>query len=118
MLEQLSLFGHELFLQEVNYSQSGNISARMGDRISLTCRGSTPVVSAGLTVGSNEVAEKLPPLLQDYKAAIVRGHGSFAVSQMPEEVFQWTSSLEASCKTLFLHRLLSPGEEKGEGEAW
>ena len=76
-----------------------------------------PVIGAGLTVGSDEVAEKLPPLLQNYKVAVVRGHGSFAVGQMLEEAYQWTSSLEASCKTLYLHRLLSPperGEEKGK----
>lgn len=46
--------------------------------------------------GSDEVAEKPPPLLHNYKAAMVRGHGSFAVGQMLEEVFQWTSSLGAS----------------------
>jgi L-fuculose-phosphate aldolase len=74
------------------------------------------VIGAGLTVGSDEVAEKLPPLLQNYKAAMLRGHGSFAVGQMLEEAFQWTSSLEASCKTLYLHRLLSPRDRK-EGEA-
>jgi len=76
-----------------------------------------PVIGAGLTVGSDEVAEKLPPLLQNYKAAMLRGHGSFAVGQMLEEAFQWTSSLEASCKTLYLHRLLSPRDRKeGEGK--
>lgn len=188
MLEQFSRFGRELFLQGVNSSHSGNMSARAGDRIFITRRGSMlcnlaegdiietglreddsniilasteikihralyletsalavvhahppcaialslhdeeivpidtegvyyfktiPVIAAGLTVGSDEVAEKLPPLLQNYKVAMVRGHGSFAVGQMLEEAFQWTSSLEASCKTLFLHRLLPPrrGEE-------
>jgi len=76
-----------------------------------------PVIGAGLTVGSDEVAEKLPPLLQNYKATMVRGHGSFAGGQMIEEAFQWTSSLEASCKILFLYRLLSPpGEREGEGQ--
>lgn len=67
-----------------------------------------PVVSAALTVGSDEVEQLLPPLFENYKAAMIRGHGSFAVGQMLEEAFQWTSSLEASCKTLFLRRLLSP----------
>jgi len=45
---------------------------------------------------SDEVAEKPPPLLQNYKEAMVRGHGSFAVGRMLEEAFQWTPSLEAS----------------------
>ena len=77
-----------------------------------------PVIVTGLTVGSDEVAAKLPPLLQNYKAAMVRGHGSFAVGQMLEEAFQWTSSLEASCKTLYLSRLLSPRGKKEEEEKW
>jgi L-fuculose-phosphate aldolase len=95
MLEQFSRFVRELFLQEV-----------------------IPVMSASLTVGSDEVAEKLPLLLQNYKAAIVRGHGSFAVGQMLEEAYQWTSSLEASCKMLYLHRLLSPRDKKEEVGKW
>lgn len=79
---------------------------------------SIPVIDAGLTVGSDEVAEKLPPLLQNYKAAMIRGHGSFAGGQMLEEAFQWTSSLEASCKTLFLHRLLSARDGKEGAGKW
>jgi ribulose-5-phosphate 4-epimerase/fuculose-1-phosphate aldolase len=77
-----------------------------------------PVVSAALTVGSDEVEEMLPPLLENYKAAMVRGHGSFAVGQMLEEAYQWTSSLEASCKALFLRRLLAPQGRKEGTETW
>lgn len=77
-----------------------------------------PVLGADLTVGSDEVAEKLPPLLQNYKVAVVRGHGSFAVGQMLEEAFQWTSSLEASCKVLLYHRLLHPADKKGGRGRW
>jgi len=79
---------------------------------------SIPVVTAALTVGSDEVEQSLPPLLENYKAAMVRGHGSFAVGQMLEEAFQWTSSLEASCKVLFLHRLLAPQGRKEAAGRW
>lgn len=66
--------------------------------------------------GSGEVAEKLVPLLQNYKSAMVRGRGSFAVGQMLEEAFQWASSLEASYKTLYPRRLPSPRDiREGEG---
>ncbi len=107
MLEQFSRFGRELFLQGINSSHSGNMSERVG----------VPVIRAGLTVGSDEVAEKLLPLLENYKAAMVRGYGSLAVGQMLEGAFQWTSRLEASCKTLYLYRLLSPGDkEEGIGK--
>ncbi len=73
---------------------------------------SVPVIATELTVGSDEVAEKLPPVLQNYRIAVLRGHGSFAVGQMLEEAFQWTSSLEATCKVIFYARLLGldPGE--------
>ena len=52
---------------------------------------------------------------QLHKAAMVMGHGSFAVGQMLEEALQWTSSPEVSCETPYLYRQLSPGEGK-EGE--
>ncbi len=79
---------------------------------------SIPVITAALTVGSDEVEQSLPPLLENYKAAMVRGHGSFAVGQMLEEAFQWTSSLEASCKALFLYRLLAPQGRKEAAGRW
>lgn len=50
--------------------------------------------------------------------AVVRGHGSFAVGQMLEEAFQWTSSPEASCKTLYPRRLLSPREREEREGKW
>ena len=76
-----------------------------------------PVAGAGLAIGSDELAEKLSPLPRDYKGAMVRRHGNFAVGQMMEEAFQRISSLLALRETLFLHRLPYPGEEKGEAEA-
>jgi len=54
----------------------------------------------------------------NYKAAMVRGHGSFAVGQLLEEAFQWTSSMGASCKTLYPYRLLSPGDREGGKGKW
>ena len=59
----------------------------------------------------------VPLLLENHKAAVVRGHGSFAVGRMLEEVFQWTSSLGASCRALHPYRLLSPRDmEEGKGK--
>ncbi len=76
-----------------------------------------PVISTELTVGSDEVADKLPPVLQNYKIAVLRGHGSFAVGQMLEEAYQWTSSLEATCKILYYARML--GVDTGsEAQGW
>ncbi|MFZ5646450.1 MAG: aldolase, partial [Bacillota bacterium] len=65
-----------------------------------------PVVRAEHTIGSSELEELLPEALKEYKVAMVRGHGSFAVGQLPEEAYQWTSSLEHSSRIIFLTRSL------------
>ena len=57
-------------------------------------------------------------LLDNYKAAVVKGRGSFAVGQMLEEAIRWTASLEASCKTLYPYRLLSPGDKEKVKGKW
>jgi len=65
-----------------------------------------PVVSAERTVGSVEMEEVLPAALKEYKIVMLRGHGAFAVGQMLEEAFQWSSSLEASARIIYLARTL------------
>ncbi len=65
-----------------------------------------PVISAKHTIGSKELEEKLPGILKEYKIVMVRGHGSFAVGQMLEEAYQWTSSLENVCRIIYLNRTL------------
>ncbi len=65
-----------------------------------------PVVSAEHTIGSKELEEKLPGMLKEYKIVMVRNHGSFAVGQMLEEAYQWTSSLENVCRIIYLTRTL------------
>ena len=59
-----------------------------------------PVVSAEHTVGSKEVMKEVPEYLKNYKIVMLRGHGSFAVGQMLEEAYQWTSSLETSAEII------------------
>lgn len=75
-----------------------------------------PVLGVEHTVGSQEVAAKLPELLKEYKIVMVRGHGSFAVGQLLEEAYQWTSSLENICKIIYLTRTLQ-GEVKDKKSA-
>lgn len=65
-----------------------------------------PVVGAEHTIGSKELEKSLPALLSEYKIVMVRGHGSFAVGQMIEEAYQWTSSLEHVCRIIYLTRNL------------
>lgn len=70
-----------------------------------------PVLAFEHTVGSAEVARVLPEYLKEYKIVMIRGHGSFAVGQLMEEAYQWTSSLENICKIIYLARTLQ-GEVK------
>ncbi len=65
-----------------------------------------PVLSAVHTIGSKELEKSLPEALKEYKVAVVRGHGSFAIGQLLEEAYQWTSSLESSCRIICLYRAL------------
>ena len=65
-----------------------------------------PVLSVKQSIGSQEVATKLPELLKEYKIVMVRGHGCFAVGQLLEEAYQCTSSLENICKIFYLTRTL------------
>lgn len=65
-----------------------------------------PVIGSKHTIGSRELEEKLPIMLRKYKIVIVRGHGSFAVGQMLEEAYQWTSCLESVCRIIYLIRTL------------
>ncbi|HOV80986.1 MAG TPA: aldolase [Bacillota bacterium] len=65
-----------------------------------------PVLGAEHTIGSGEMEEKLPEMLREYKIVMVRGHGSFAAGQMLEEAYQWTSSLENTCRIICITRAL------------
>ena len=74
-----------------------------------------PVVYAKHTIGSEEIEQALPGVLNDYKVVMIRGHGSFAVGQLPEEAYQLTTSLEHSCRIITLTRALGHGHDAAGG---
>jgi L-fuculose-phosphate aldolase len=59
-----------------------------------------PVIATEHTVGSEEAMQIVPEKLKEYKIVMMRGHGSFAIGQMLEEAYQWTSALEVSCELI------------------
>ncbi len=65
---------------------------------------SVPVITAGETIGSAEVAEKLPLAVAGAPVAVLRGHGSFAVGNSLTEALQYTTSLELAAKIIWLSR--------------
>ena len=65
-----------------------------------------PIVQTETTVGSKDVAKLAAETLSEYKIFMLRGHGCFSIGPMLEEAYQWCSSLEESCKMLYLTRML------------
>lgn len=66
-----------------------------------------PVVTAEFASGSAELVEKLPRVLQEYKIAMLRGHGCFSIGQTLEEAFQWVSCLEESCQIILAAKAIN-----------
>jgi L-fuculose-phosphate aldolase len=60
-----------------------------------------PVITVEKTIGSEEAGRVIGEALRDYKIVMMRGHGSFARGDMPEEAYMFTSSLEASSFYLY-----------------
>ena len=73
-----------------------------------------PVVQSAKTVGSNDVAKLAAEILREYKIFMLRGHGSFSIGPVLEEAFQWSSSLEESCKILHYTKTLQAAQAKLE----
>ncbi|MEF8834990.1 MAG: aldolase [Candidatus Thermoplasmatota archaeon] len=74
-----------------------------------------PVLDVGKSIGSNEVEKRLPPILQDYPAGIVKGHGTFARGENLEEAYNWITVVESICKVIYLVENLG-GETQKEVE--
>lgn len=61
-----------------------------------------PVVDLDVPVGSTEAAEKVPPVLKNYKAVMVRSHGVFATGSILEEAYMWVSVVDSISKLRYL----------------
>ncbi len=65
-----------------------------------------PILSPGKEVKAAKLAEKIARLLSECRVVLVRGHGSFAASQLLEEAYYYTAVLEQSCRLLYLVKAL------------
>lgn len=61
-----------------------------------------PVLDIEESIGSDEVEEELPEILNNYNAAIVKGHGTFAHGEKLEEAYNWITVVESICKLIYL----------------
>ena len=57
-------------------------------------------------VEAGDLAEEITEALRQHKVLLVRGHGSFAASQLLEEAYYYTTVLEQSCRLLYLLKAL------------
>ena len=64
-----------------------------------------PVLSCDETIGSDEVAEKIPDLISKYKCAIVKGHGAFAAGESLEQASMYLSVIESASKIFYLSKM-------------
>jgi len=71
-----------------------------------------PVVEFEYGTSSREMEEKLPEVLKNYKIALVRGHGSFAVGHYLEEALHYASTLENISQIIYRFRMLGGDLEK------
>ncbi len=71
--------------------------------------GTVPVVGWGLDVKPGSLGEEIADALKNRHVVIVYGHGCFAVGQLLEEAFSFTTVLEEAAKVLCLLRSLHTG---------
>ena len=61
-----------------------------------------PIVELDVPVGPSEAALKVPPLLKNYPAAIIRSHGVFAKGTTLEDALSVITGVEHSAKIRYL----------------
>jgi len=65
-----------------------------------------PILGTEVEGKPGELAGEIASLLSEYKVVLVRGHGTFAISQLLEEAYYYTVVLEQSCRLLYLLKAL------------
>jgi L-fuculose-phosphate aldolase len=65
-----------------------------------------PILSADEAVTVEELADEIAGLMVEHRVVLVRGHGTFAASQLLEEAYYYTVVLEHSCRLLYLLKAL------------
>jgi len=61
-----------------------------------------PIIEFEFGSGSKEMEEELPKILKNYKIAMVRGHGAFAIGDFLEEALQYSHILENICRIIYM----------------
>jgi L-fuculose-phosphate aldolase len=67
---------------------------------------SVPIIDGEEVGETKELADEIARLMGEHRVVLVRGHGSFAASQLLEEAYYHTVVLEHSCRLLYLLKAL------------
>ena len=65
---------------------------------------SIPVLNVEKAISSDEVAERIPPVIGKYGVAVVKGHGTFAAAMTLEDAFSRITEVESACMLRYLRR--------------
>ena len=68
--------------------------------------GKVPVLGYGMEVAPGGLADIISKALKKHHIVMVYGHGSFAIGQLLEEAYSFTTALEASCQVSCLLKSL------------
>jgi L-fuculose-phosphate aldolase len=71
-----------------------------------TLLSSVPIIDASPEGKTEELAGEIARMMTEARVVLVRGHGSFAASQLLEEAYYYTVVLEHSCRLLYLLKAL------------
>jgi L-fuculose-phosphate aldolase len=67
-----------------------------------------PVLGWHMEVKIGGLVDIIAQALKQHRIVMVHGHGSFAIGQLLEEAYNYTTTLEASCQVICVLRSLGP----------
>jgi L-fuculose-phosphate aldolase len=99
---------HPPYAVALSFTQKEIVPADMEGRALLS---RVPVLRTRTKGKAGEFADEIARLLGEHRVVLVRGHGTFAASQLLEEAYYYTVVLEQSCRLLYLLKALqiNPG---------
>ena len=75
--------------------------------------GQVPVLGWHMDVSLKKLVDIIPQGLKQQRIVMVHGHGSFAIGQLLEEAYNYTTALEESSQVICLLKSLGAGSARG-----
>jgi len=94
---------HPSYAVALSFTEEEIVPCDMEGRVLLS---KVPILGKQVMAKAGDLAEEVAEVLKQHKVVLVRGHGSFAASQLLEEAYYYTAVLEQSCRLLYLLKSL------------